>query len=231
MKKAHLVLKILLIASLIVILSGVVNGVKTILFLNRAISTEGTVTNLMQEERENKKNKRYFVYRPEIQFETENGEVVKFISSEESSNPSKFSIGSKVKILYDNTQINNAKIDSFKSLWESHVMLFIIGIVQVLLILGTIYIPRRKTNTPVYTFQIGGKEMKYLFKRNKLCPVCNGDLKREKYLIDQGIGFRSWDYADTEGKINKVQYSYKCVDCQKSFFIEDLAENEKYKQS
>lgn len=223
MKKAHLVLKILLIASFIVILVGVVNGVETILFLNRAIYTDGTVTNLIQEERVNKKNKKYIIYRPEIQFKTENGEVGEFISLEKSSDPSKFSIGSKVKILYDNTQINNAKIDSFNSLWDSTIIAIIIGVVQGLIILGAIYIPRRTTKQPVYTFEIGGKEIKYLFKINKLCPVCNGNLKREKYMIDQGVGLTRWDYEDTYGKTYKVQYNYKCIKCQKSFSIEELS--------
>lgn len=80
-------------------------------FLSKAVSTEGTVTQLILS-RSNDST----TYRPVVEFKTQNGRIVEFTSST-GSNPPSYSQGEVVEVLYQETSPQDAKINGFFSLW------------------------------------------------------------------------------------------------------------------
>ena len=124
-------------------------------FINGAISTEGTIINLIEIISDDESG---ISYRPEVQFKTEAGDVRTFMSSL-GSNPPQFDIGSNVKVLYD-ADITNAEIDSFMTLWFVSVgMIFIALIIGTISVVGLIRVENGKAMGVIYNLQFNGREM------------------------------------------------------------------------
>lgn len=105
---------IVLVVSISCLLLGIGFSIKNVLFLSRAISTEGVVIGLKEETSIDDMST---LYRPEVQFRTQEGEVKTFISSV-ASNPPRYQVGSKVNVAYEykNGRILSAEINSFSTL-------------------------------------------------------------------------------------------------------------------
>lgn len=93
----------------------------TYLFLEEAIKTEGTVVKLVRH-RSNDST----IYRPVIQFTSQNEQVIEFTASV-GSNPPSYSEGEKVEVLYHPENPKNAKINGLFSLWGASVILGVLG--------------------------------------------------------------------------------------------------------
>jgi hypothetical protein len=105
---------IVLVVSISCLLLGIGFSIKNVLFLSRAISTEGVVIGLKEKTSTDDMST---LYRPEVQFRTQEGEVKTFISSV-ASNPPRYQVGSKVNVAYEykNGRILSAEINSFSTL-------------------------------------------------------------------------------------------------------------------
>jgi hypothetical protein len=86
-------------------------------FLAEAVKTQGTVVGLAQS-RSSDSN----TYKPVVQFTSQTGQPIEFVSST-GSNPPSYSKGQKVEVLYSPTLPQNAKISGFFSLWGGAVIL------------------------------------------------------------------------------------------------------------
>ena len=91
-------------------------------FLETANTTDGTVIKLLQETDE----KNSTTYRPVFEFTDESGKD-HVIESGTSSNPPAFKKGETVEILYDPSSPEDAKINSFFSLWGISLVFGIVG--------------------------------------------------------------------------------------------------------
>jgi DNA-directed RNA polymerase subunit RPC12/RpoP len=229
MKQTRLIFKIFLFVSAICIIIGLASVVNEMLFLNEAISAEGTVIELKEHISQDSENGKSITYKPQIRYSTRDGETETFVASI-GSNPPLYNVGDKVKVLYryKNGQAVDAKIDSFLSVWLVPLILFFIAFVfGIISIIGLCFPGGGKFMAVNYRVELRGKELKYLLKRNKLCPDCSGKLTREKINQDMGVGVIRYDEIDetsyTYGQRYAVKYRYKCNDCGKSFSIEQLA--------
>ncbi len=89
-------------------------------FLTAALPAEGTVVRLIRSEPTGSTTSGSEVdsptYRPVVAFDTQAGKAIKFTSST-GSNPPSYSVGEVVEILYQENSPEQAKINSFFSLW------------------------------------------------------------------------------------------------------------------
>lgn len=88
-------------------------------FLSKAVSAEGTVTQLVRSGDS---------YRPVVEFKTQEGSLVEFASLS-GSNPSRYSQGEVVEVLYQEASPEKARINGFVSLWGGAALLSLIGTV------------------------------------------------------------------------------------------------------
>jgi len=116
----------------------------TDLFLAEAIKTEGTVVELVQSQSDDST-----IYRPVVQFTSQNGQEIEFVSSS-GSNPPSYSRGEKIEILYHSKDPQNAKINDFFSLWGGPVILGGIGGVFFLVGAGIILVGTLKARRDEY---------------------------------------------------------------------------------
>lgn len=123
-------------------------------FLAEAAKAEGTVVELAQS-----RSSDSTTYRPVVQFTSQNGQAIEFVSSI-GSNPPSYSKGQKVEVLYHPTDPQNAKISGFFPLWGSSVFLggmggvfFLIG--AGIILAGTLKSRKdeylKKNGTPIET--------------------------------------------------------------------------------
>ena len=98
-------------------------------FLSTAIATDGVVVELVRS-----RSSDSTIYRPVVEFQTPNGELVEFTSSS-GSNPPSYSQGEAVKVLYQEGSPEQAKINGFFDLWG--VPIIIGGIGSVFFLVGS----------------------------------------------------------------------------------------------
>ena len=91
-------------------------------FLSTAISTNGTVIELISSRSNNS-----VTYAPVVLFRTANGEVIEFMSS--GSKPPAYSTNDTVEVLYQEAEPEGAKINSFSALWGGCIIVGILGAV------------------------------------------------------------------------------------------------------
>lgn len=108
-------------------------------FLKEAVMTDGTVIELLASRSDNS-----ITYRPVVQFLSEQGQLIEFVSST-GSNPASYSQGEQVKVLYLPMQPSDAKINGFFSLWGVAIILAGIGAVFFLTGAGIIVFVRLKS--------------------------------------------------------------------------------------
>lgn len=65
-----------------------------------------------------------------------------------------------------------------------------------------------------YSVELTGKELLYLLKRRKLCPVCSGKLVKKKEKTNMSDGMYG---------MYSVGYYYKCNNCGNTFLLKQLA--------
>lgn len=80
-------------------------------FLNSAIVTQGTVTQLVRS-----RSSDSTTYKPVVEFKTSSGELIEFTSLS-GTNPPSYSRGEGVEVVYQETSPEQAKIKGFFSLW------------------------------------------------------------------------------------------------------------------
>ena len=79
-------------------------------------------------------------YRPEVEFETLAGEKIRFISNT-GSNPPSFSRGEKVEVLYQQDEPQQAKINTFLSLWLLPLLFGVLGFIFTAIGLSFVFYP------------------------------------------------------------------------------------------
>ncbi len=104
-------------------------------FQARATRTEGTVTELSYHH--SSKGGSYY---PEVEFKTPDGRIVHF-SGSTGSNPSSYSRGEHVQVLYDPASPEQAKIDSFSEKWLGPLLLGGLGLGFALIGGGMLFAP------------------------------------------------------------------------------------------
>ncbi|OMH38925.1 DUF3592 domain-containing protein [Motiliproteus sp. MSK22-1] len=106
-------------------------------FLKDALTTEGTVVELIRS-----RSTDSTTYRPVVRFITRGGSAVEFTSSA-GSNPPSYSTGETVEVLFHESSPENAKINGFFSLWGGAVILGGMGAVFFLVGLSILLFKRR----------------------------------------------------------------------------------------
>lgn len=90
-------------------------------FLDKAVSAEGTVTELVRSRSDDS-----ISYRPVVEFTAQNGTPVEFVSSV-GSNPPNYSPGERVEVLYDPANPVDAQLNSNLASWGGSVVVAGIG--------------------------------------------------------------------------------------------------------
>ncbi|WP_419901204.1 DUF3592 domain-containing protein [Kiloniella sp.] len=112
-------------------------GKVTELVLERSSSGSSTTSNTS------------YVYRPRVQFTSDSGEIIEFISSV-GSNPASFAEGEIIEVLYDTEVPHNAQINSFFSLWFGPLLTGFLGVAFSLIGRGIILFTHLKTKQNHY---------------------------------------------------------------------------------
>lgn len=92
-------------------------------FLERAVTTQGTVVELIRS-----RSSDSISYYPIVEFTTTSGHAVEF-QSNSGSNPPSYNRGEQVSVIYESSAPESAKIDSFFSLWGGATIVGGIGLV------------------------------------------------------------------------------------------------------
>lgn len=125
-------------------------------FVAEATRAEGTVIDLVRSRSSSSWGN---TYAPTVQFISQNGQTIEFVSST-GTNPPSYSKGQKVEVLYRPTEPQNAEINGFFSLWGSAILvggtggvLFLVGsgIILAGLLKGRKSALLRKNGTPIET--------------------------------------------------------------------------------
>lgn len=111
------------------------------MFLEGAVTTEGTVIELVRSSSEDS-----ITYRPVVQFTPQNNSAMKFLSVT-GSNPPAYSPGQRVEVLYDPDNPANAKLKSFFSLWGAPLIVGGVGGVFFLIVMVGFFVPGLKTRS------------------------------------------------------------------------------------
>ena len=96
--------------------------VKTNHFLTVAQLTDGKVIRLVTKRSQNSNS-----YSPEVEFTSDDGQLISFVSSS-SSNPPSYSVGEQVSVLYDPQSPYTAQINSFFSLRLGEIISGVMGL-------------------------------------------------------------------------------------------------------
>ena len=115
-------------------------------FLDKARLTQGVVTELLpRESRDSDSKKVSTTYAPVVEFITDAGETITYISSS-SSNPPSYDTGESISIYYLPDSPQRAKIDGFMDLWFGTVILAGFGSLFFLIGFGSSLFVRMRKN-------------------------------------------------------------------------------------
>lgn len=128
-------------------------------FIARAVEADGRVTDL---ERSRSSSGSGTTYRPVVEFTAATGKRIEFVSSVGSSPPS-HRVGEAVKVLYNPTNPQRARIKSFFQLWFGFLIVFVMGLVFAAIGLGMIVVRRRGRKRAEW-LRRHGRRMKTAFK-------------------------------------------------------------------
>ncbi len=118
-------------------------------FLTEAARAEGTVVNFMQTD-----SSHGVTYAPVVHFVNRNNETTVFVSST-SSNPPGYEKGEKVEVLYFPAKPQDARINSFFSLWGGSVIFGVMGTIFFLIGAGVTLVPLLKKRQGEYLKEQG----------------------------------------------------------------------------
>lgn len=127
-------------------------------FISRALEANGKVTDLERSRSSNSST----TYRPVVEFTTATGKRIEFVSSVGSSPPS-HRVGEAVKVLYNPTDPESARIKSFFQLWFGFLIVFGLGLVFAAVGLGMILVRARGRKRADW-LRLHGRRMKTAFK-------------------------------------------------------------------
>ncbi len=118
-------------------------------FLAEAARTEGTVVNFLQTYSDHG-----VTYAPVVHFVNRNSETIVFVSST-ATNPPAYAKGEKVEVLYFPAKAQEARINSFFSLWGGPVILGAMGAIFFLIGAGVTLVPMLKKQQGEYLKEQG----------------------------------------------------------------------------
>lgn len=121
----------------------------TRLFLTEAAKTEGTVVNFMQTY-----SNHGITYAPVVHFVNRNNETIVIVSST-ATNPPAYAKGEKVEVLYFPAKPQEARINSFFTLWGGSVILGVMGAIFCLIGAGVTLVPMLKKRKGEYLKEQG----------------------------------------------------------------------------
>lgn len=96
----------------------------TMTFLSNSEKAEGSVIDIVK----SRSSDGDYMYRPEISFIDTTGQTITFTSSISSSMPS-YQVGEKVSVLYDKSNSQSAKINTFFQLWFGPIIMTVLGVI------------------------------------------------------------------------------------------------------
>jgi hypothetical protein len=108
----------------LVLLGFAARGIyRDIRFVSTSATAQGVITRIMKRDTGGRNG---LTYLPEFTFTTQDGRVVTLISKS-GNNPSSFSAGENVEVLYAAGHPENAKIHSFGQIWTTDCVLAFVG--------------------------------------------------------------------------------------------------------
>ncbi|WP_018915928.1 DUF3592 domain-containing protein [Vreelandella zhanjiangensis] len=110
-------------------------------FLDGAVTTEGTVIELVRSRSEDS-----ITYRPVVQFTSQNNSTIEFLSTT-GSNPPSYSPGQRVEVMYDPSNPVDAKLKSFFSLWGAPLIVGGLGALFFLTGIAGFFVPGLHTRS------------------------------------------------------------------------------------
>lgn len=117
---------IFLLVGIIMLLGSFNIYSKTQDFLDVAITTKGHIVRLIKVNSDDPVS-----YKHVFEFSTKNGETIN-ITSSTSSNPPSYSVGEVVEVLYAEASPNEAKINSYFSIWAVTTILGVLGFIFII---------------------------------------------------------------------------------------------------
>jgi hypothetical protein len=128
------------------LLAGVATALDTRAFLGRAVHTRGTVVGFEQRADEDDANEIYFY--PRFQFVTSTGAAWTVVAGAGTNRPG-YRVGQSVEVLYDPTNAQDARIETFFQLWFLPMVLAAIGALCAIVAWATARWQRRRgTDAP-----------------------------------------------------------------------------------
>ncbi len=141
-------------------------------FLAHSVSAKGVVIDLVS----SRDSKGSVTYSPTVEFTTLDAQKITFQSGM-GSNPPSYSVGESVDLLYDAAQPNQARINSFFSLWGAATIVGGLGFVFFLVGVGIFLSQRAKKNLNEY-LTVNGKPVLADFKRVELNTSYSQSMER-----------------------------------------------------
>jgi hypothetical protein len=127
------------LVGIILLIGSVFSFTSTKTFLKNSIATNGTIVEVVMEKSTQTQKGHvtyYYKYYPKVSFAANDGNEYTFVSNI-GSNKSPYSPGQGVKVLYDQKNPQNAKINKFIDIWLGPLLFFIIGLAFLILGLST----------------------------------------------------------------------------------------------
>jgi hypothetical protein len=100
-------------------------------FIDQSLKAEGLVVDLVRSRSSRSgshKRRTSRGYAPVVEFTTESGDTIEFVSST-SSSPPRFKEGELVEVFYDPTSARKAKINRFHTLWAGTIIVGCMGVI------------------------------------------------------------------------------------------------------
>lgn len=141
MKAMNIIKYTFTVAGICLLLGAAFAYRSTSTFLAESAKTEGTVVDFVA-----RRSNDSITYRPVVQFTSQSGEEIEFVSSSGSNRPG-YSAGQNVTVLYRADNPHDAAIDGFFSLWGVSLILALLGVPFFLIGAGIILVGKLKVRT------------------------------------------------------------------------------------
>jgi hypothetical protein len=83
-------------------------------------------------------------YVPVVDFQTRDGQAVRFTDGI-GTFPPEYEVGAQVNVLYDPSDVQNARVTSWKRIWFAPTLITSIGMLPILIAIGLAWLMRRRT--------------------------------------------------------------------------------------
>jgi hypothetical protein len=139
MAEAWAFILIPLLAGIPFLLVGLSEAYKTLQLEHSYVSTRGTVVDNVWHAFADGGA----AYVPVVDFETRDGEVVRFQDGI-GSIPPDYQVGAEVTVLYDPDDVQNARVTSWKRLWLAPTLITSVGLLPILVTVAVVLVVARK---------------------------------------------------------------------------------------